>query len=136
MQFGVIERRTPKTGSRGSFSRHFGTNIKAKRIKVIEELVETEKAYCNDLDIIVNVFLEPLEQVNLLPKSSIDAIFSNVRDIQKVTHCHCLNEKVNRLFCSNITRKVNLGNIASNFVRWVVYFILLTLSRFNFVHCT
>jgi len=53
-----------------------------KRIRVIKELLESEKAHVHALDIVVERYMRPLMISNSLPPSTIRAIFSNLELIR------------------------------------------------------
>jgi len=50
-------------------------------MEVIEELVHTEETYIQNLKVIVNLFLKPLEEKNILNKVQLSNLFSNVQFI-------------------------------------------------------
>eukprot|EP01114_Cavostelium_apophysatum_P022237 TRINITY_DN7982_c0_g1_i1.p1 TRINITY_DN7982_c0_g1~~TRINITY_DN7982_c0_g1_i1.p1 ORF type:complete len:872 (-),score=270.52 TRINITY_DN7982_c0_g1_i1:25-2640(-) len=51
---------------------------KTPRNKVLRELIETEKDYIVDLEVIGNVFLKPIRQKKLMNAKEIEDVFSNV----------------------------------------------------------
>jgi hypothetical protein len=53
-----------------------------KRLRVVKELFESEKAHVHALDIVVERYLRPLMMSNLLPPSTVRAIFSNLELIR------------------------------------------------------
>ena len=53
-----------------------------KRLRVIRELLESEKAHVNALGIVVERYLRPLIQTGILEFSTIRAIFSNLELIR------------------------------------------------------
>eukprot|EP01087_Luapelamoeba_hula_P006892 TRINITY_DN1699_c0_g1_i2.p1 TRINITY_DN1699_c0_g1~~TRINITY_DN1699_c0_g1_i2.p1 ORF type:complete len:913 (+),score=168.52 TRINITY_DN1699_c0_g1_i2:275-3013(+) len=54
------------------------------RIKVVEELVETERMYIKDLEVLIKIFLFPLQAMAFLPEQGISTIFSNVEILLNV----------------------------------------------------
>ncbi|KAM9989947.1 hypothetical protein ACTFIY_005993 [Dictyostelium cf. discoideum] len=61
---------------------HTGESIEEKnkrfRIKIINELIETERDYVRDLNIVVEVFLNPIREKQLLSAKDINSLFSNI----------------------------------------------------------
>jgi len=56
-----------------------------KKKKLIEELLQTEQSYVNDLEVAVRVFLQPIRDKQLLPgKQEVAALFSNIEAILDV----------------------------------------------------
>lgn len=49
------------------------------RNKVVNELIKTERDYIKDLEIIIKLFIEPLEEEGILTKEELKDIFSNIR---------------------------------------------------------
>ena len=54
------------------------------RMAVINEFLDTEKAYIEDLGVLTNVFLFPIRATSLLPAEDISTIFSNVEDLEPI----------------------------------------------------
>eukprot|EP01114_Cavostelium_apophysatum_P005323 TRINITY_DN1615_c1_g2_i1.p1 TRINITY_DN1615_c1_g2~~TRINITY_DN1615_c1_g2_i1.p1 ORF type:complete len:637 (-),score=180.86 TRINITY_DN1615_c1_g2_i1:36-1946(-) len=84
------------------------------RNKVINEVIGTERQYVDDLETILNVFLNPLKSANLIPKDSVGAIFSNVE----------LLVGVNRVLCEDLeeqARKYGGDKIGSSFIKLADY---------------
>ena len=51
------------------------------RIAIIKEIIHTERDYVNDLEVLVNFYLKPLETYGILKKDFKDAIFGNVENL-------------------------------------------------------
>eukprot|EP01102_Stenamoeba_stenopodia_P010323 TRINITY_DN309_c0_g1_i4.p1 TRINITY_DN309_c0_g1~~TRINITY_DN309_c0_g1_i4.p1 ORF type:complete len:717 (-),score=274.45 TRINITY_DN309_c0_g1_i4:159-2309(-) len=54
------------------------------REKIVQEIIETEKEYVEDLEIIINVFLIPLSDHTILTQEEIYSVFTNIETIHKV----------------------------------------------------
>jgi len=52
-------------------------------MRVVQELLETERVHVAALDTAISHYLDPLSQTNILPNSTIKAIFSNLELIYK-----------------------------------------------------
>ncbi|KAN0032251.1 hypothetical protein ACTFIV_006132 [Dictyostelium citrinum] len=67
---------------------HTGESIEEKnkrfRIKIINELIETERDYVRDLNIVVEVFLNPIREKQLLSAKDINALFSNIEILYSI----------------------------------------------------
>eukprot|EP01125_Pyxidicula_operculata_P011486 TRINITY_DN375_c2_g1_i1.p1 TRINITY_DN375_c2_g1~~TRINITY_DN375_c2_g1_i1.p1 ORF type:complete len:699 (-),score=169.83 TRINITY_DN375_c2_g1_i1:1198-3294(-) len=62
-----------------------GTPLKTKRSEVLKEIVCTEKAYVQDLTILIDVYANPLSvDTSIIEKEENDAIFLNVKEILKL----------------------------------------------------
>lgn len=57
------------------------------RSKVIQEIIDTEQDYANDLQVVIEVFLQPLrEEENILTENEISAMFLNVEELFEVSN--------------------------------------------------
>ncbi|KAM9963611.1 hypothetical protein ACTFIW_006847 [Dictyostelium discoideum] len=67
---------------------HTGESIEEKnkrfRIKIINELIETERDYVRDLNIVVEVFLNPIREKQLLSAKDINSLFSNIEILYSI----------------------------------------------------
>ncbi|KAL6072759.1 Round spore [Balamuthia mandrillaris] len=59
-------------------------SLETRRQQVTEEIISTEEDYVRDLDIIIDVFLKPLREGELLNKTQIMNVFSNIEMIATV----------------------------------------------------
>ena len=76
---------SPITENKPSISPDIKTKTnESKRREVLQELIQTEVQYIENLDVILNVFLEPLRQGNILDKVQLSSVFSNVEAIYPV----------------------------------------------------
>ena len=51
--------------------------------KIIAEVIETEKAYVDDLDTMLRVYVRPARKLQILTAEQKSEIFSNVEDLSK-----------------------------------------------------
>ena len=51
--------------------------------KIIAEVIETEKAYVDDLDTMLRVYVRPARKLQILTAEQKSEIFSNVEDLAK-----------------------------------------------------
>lgn len=58
--------------------------INKARLNVFNEILYTERDYVRDLELIVELFVNPLQKKNILDSASIQAIFSNIEVIIKI----------------------------------------------------
>ncbi|KAH3766035.1 calmodulin-binding protein [Pelomyxa schiedti] len=58
--------------------------LERSRLHVMQELCFTEENYVADLEIIISVFLTPLETVDFVTEKDISTIFINIRDLPPV----------------------------------------------------
>ncbi|KAK5582398.1 hypothetical protein RB653_003981 [Dictyostelium firmibasis] len=87
---------------------HIGESIEEKnkrfRIKIINELIETERDYVRDLNIVVEVFLNPIREKQLLSAKDVNALFSNIEILYSI-NMNVLKEleKERDPLCENIS---------------------------------
>ncbi|OUM66294.1 hypothetical protein PIROE2DRAFT_59475 [Piromyces sp. E2] len=55
-----------------------------KRQEVIYEMIDTERDYVNDLSIIIELYIKPIRNNNLLQKKDLNTLFSNVEQLYGV----------------------------------------------------
>ncbi|KAL6067253.1 RHO1 GDP-GTP exchange protein 2 [Balamuthia mandrillaris] len=67
-----------------------------KRQDVIFELIETEKQYVQDLNILIEVYLKPIQERQLLSRQEIGVIFSNIEAIHRDVNKGLLEELLAR----------------------------------------
>jgi len=58
------------------------TNV--KRQEVIYEMIDTERDYVNDLSIIIELYIKPIRNNNILQKRDLNTLFSNVEQLYGV----------------------------------------------------
>ena len=63
-----------------------------RRREILEELIETERNYLSDLEVIINVFYIPLQEKSLLAKEQMYKLFSNIQDIYNTVNVNFLKE--------------------------------------------
>lgn len=87
-----------------------------KRLRVVRELLETERAHVSSLGIAISNYYEPLTEISILPKTTIRAIFSNLEVIRNwnQTFLACLEAE---LECGE-----TLGGV---FLQMVCYYYLV-----------
>eukprot|EP00633_Aureoumbra_lagunensis_P013027 CAMPEP_0197361804 /NCGR_PEP_ID=MMETSP0893-20130614/63587_1 /TAXON_ID=44058 ORGANISM="Aureoumbra lagunensis, Strain CCMP1510" /NCGR_SAMPLE_ID=MMETSP0893 /ASSEMBLY_ACC=CAM_ASM_000539 /LENGTH=694 /DNA_ID=CAMNT_0042883417 /DNA_START=95 /DNA_END=2179 /DNA_ORIENTATION=+ len=56
----------------------------AHRMKIFEEILETETNYVRDLGVICHSFLIPIEKRELLKRDEIDKVFGNVSELRRI----------------------------------------------------
>jgi len=118
-----------------------------KRQEVIYEMIDTERDYVNDLSIIIELYIEPLKNNNIISKKDLNTLFSNVEQIYGVNKellslfekrqkenpyvdeigdiWLTMNEylKMYLLYCSNyayaLTKLENLKSSSKNFTKFL-----------------
>lgn len=58
-----------------------------RRLKIVQEIVQTEMNYINTLGIVIRVFLDPLRMANLVPLVTVHTIFCDF-EVFQVLHTH------------------------------------------------
>ncbi|KAJ1459754.1 Dbl homology domain-containing protein, partial [Pelagophyceae sp. CCMP2097] len=61
------------------------------RLKIFEEIFESEANYVRDLGVICHVFMAPIEKHDIMSREELDRIFSNVRELRQI-HCELLSK--------------------------------------------
>ncbi|KAM8808519.1 rho guanine nucleotide exchange factor 38 [Eudromia elegans] len=56
----------------------------AKRVKIIAELIQTEKDYINDLDLCIREVIQPLRSTQIV-RFDVDGLFSNIESVHQVS---------------------------------------------------
>ena len=56
----------------------------AHRMKIFEEILESEMNYVRDLGVICHVFLAPIEKDEMLKREEVDKVFANVRELRQI----------------------------------------------------
>lgn len=51
------------------------------RVAVLQELIDTERIYLVDMEVLINVFVFPMKMTSVVPPSDLGVIFSNVEDV-------------------------------------------------------
>ncbi|ORY22366.1 Dbl homology domain-containing protein [Neocallimastix californiae] len=72
-----------------------------QRQVTIYKMIETEKNYVSDILIIIQYYINPMRENNLLNKKDLSALFSNLEQIYGLNKCEYL--KMYILYCSNYT---------------------------------
>jgi len=101
------------------------------RMSVVKEFIETERDYINDVEVLTNVFIFPLKATQMLPKTDIEVLFSNIEDVVPihVSFLKQLEQKVTEQKESGQPQHdVQLGDI---FVRFFHYFKLYSIYASN-----
>eukprot|EP01104_Vermistella_antarctica_P021102 TRINITY_DN9334_c0_g1_i1.p1 TRINITY_DN9334_c0_g1~~TRINITY_DN9334_c0_g1_i1.p1 ORF type:complete len:755 (-),score=167.03 TRINITY_DN9334_c0_g1_i1:68-2332(-) len=60
------------------------SKVLRKRKAVVEELLQTERSYVQDLELLLRVFLTPLREKEILSKQELSALFSNIESLLPV----------------------------------------------------
>jgi hypothetical protein len=55
-----------------------------KRQEIIYEMIDTERDYVNDLSIIIELYIQPLERDNIISKKDFNTLFSSIEQIYGV----------------------------------------------------
>ncbi|XP_033124075.1 protein still life, isoform SIF type 1-like isoform X2 [Anneissia japonica] len=106
--------------------------VAASRLrKVIMELIDTERGYLKDLNVLVGRYLEPLQTESFLSADEIDSLFGNVKEIIKFqkTFLGCLEDSLEvESGFTNLTDptafKPVLVSIGDSFLLYMDYFKL------------
>ncbi|XP_025964593.2 rho guanine nucleotide exchange factor 38 [Dromaius novaehollandiae] len=56
----------------------------AKRVKIIAELIQTEKGYINDLDLCIREVIQPLRNKQIV-RFDVDGLFSNIESVYQIS---------------------------------------------------
>jgi len=56
----------------------------AHRLKIFEEILESETNYVRDLGVICHIFLAPIEKHDILKRDDVDKVFGNVRELRQI----------------------------------------------------
>ena len=56
----------------------------AHRMKIFEEILESETNYVRDLGVICHIFLAPIEKHEILKRDDVDKVFGNVRELRQI----------------------------------------------------
>lgn len=81
------ERMAPQAGSLGSPLETEEQRIKrmmSRREKIIAEMVQTEKDYLNDLDLCIQMVVDPLRRLQIA-RFDVDGLFSNVESVHQIS---------------------------------------------------
>ncbi|XP_071956692.1 protein still life, isoforms C/SIF type 2-like isoform X2 [Antedon mediterranea] len=106
--------------------------VAASRLrKVIMELIDTERGYLKDLNVLVGRYLEPLQSESFLSADEIDSLFGNVKEIIKFqkTFLRCLEDSLGddaefESLCDPASYNPVLYSISDSFLRYMDYFKL------------
>lgn len=104
-------------------------NMKDKRLRVVRELLESEKAHVHALGIVIERYLRPLTQSDIIEFSTIRAIFSNLELIRNW----------NQTFLAALEAHLECGDTFGDLFMEMVrahFKIKNTLHFFNFCSCS
>lgn len=90
------------------------------RRKAIEEILTSEKSYIAQLDKLVNFFVNPLKNLNLIDMGSHTALFGQLELIHNIN-----NELMTRL-------EVDLDDVANAFLRLAPFFKIYSVYAFDY----
>lgn len=96
-----------------------------KTNEVFHELLETERSYVTNLRIIVEIFLKPLREQNILTKIQLSNIFSNVETIYQQVNTPLLEH------LEQITSEDRIAEIGEVFVEYASLFKLYAVYCSN-----
>ncbi|NWI12048.1 ARH38 factor, partial [Crypturellus soui] len=84
------EKMAPQAGSCSSASspqeneEQIARQMMAKRVKIIAELIQTEKDYINDLDLCIREVIQPLRNTQIV-RLDVDGLFSNIESVHQIS---------------------------------------------------
>uniref|UniRef100_A0A8C8RLU3 Rho guanine nucleotide exchange factor 38 n=1 Tax=Pelusios castaneus TaxID=367368 RepID=A0A8C8RLU3_9SAUR len=84
------EKMAPQTGSMSPVTslqeneEHLTKRMMAKRVKIIAELVQTEKDYLNDLELCIREVVTPLRNKEVV-RFDVDGLFSNIESVHQIS---------------------------------------------------
>jgi len=55
-----------------------------KKSKILKEMIETEKSYVKDLEVVVQIYLQPLRKAQVVSAEELRKIFFNIEDVKTV----------------------------------------------------
>ena len=102
------------------------------RQQVLHEFVLTEKAYLNDIFVLLEVFLFPIRNNNILSKTELKTIFGNIETLITV-NIEIFYEMIKYFDDFEVKKDLPIGKIFLMFVSGIFYFFK-TLNDFLFTH--
>uniref|UniRef100_A0A8B9Q2R1 Rho guanine nucleotide exchange factor 38 n=1 Tax=Apteryx owenii TaxID=8824 RepID=A0A8B9Q2R1_APTOW len=84
------EKMAPQAGSSSSATspqenkEQITRQMMAKRVKIIAELMQTEKDYINDLDLCIREVIQPLRNKQIV-RFDVDGLFSNIESVHQIS---------------------------------------------------
>ncbi|PVU96477.1 hypothetical protein BB561_001151 [Smittium simulii] len=117
--------KSPKRASILSVAQLEPQNVQKQYYNVAKELLETEKVYVEGLSKIVNKYLIPLSESEILTKAEIKTLFSNIKVIYDLHNIHLLQDLIE-------DEKTQFSNIGSIVTKYTPLFKLYTEYINNF----
>eukprot|EP01114_Cavostelium_apophysatum_P015535 TRINITY_DN4249_c0_g1_i1.p1 TRINITY_DN4249_c0_g1~~TRINITY_DN4249_c0_g1_i1.p1 ORF type:complete len:916 (+),score=312.20 TRINITY_DN4249_c0_g1_i1:107-2854(+) len=87
------------------------------RVEVLSEIMMSERYYVRDLELVINLFLRPVQNNDLLSREESEALFSNIELILKVNQ-EILNYMIQDF---QMTKNIQLVNVGLLFLKMVDY---------------
>ncbi|KAF3815490.1 hypothetical protein GH733_016443 [Mirounga leonina] len=82
------EKMTPQAGASATETltqeEHQMQRMMAKRLKIIKELIQTEKDYLNDLELCIREVVQPLRNKQI-DRLDVDSLFSNIESVHQIS---------------------------------------------------
>ncbi|NXU36083.1 ARH38 factor, partial [Drymodes brunneopygia] len=75
---------TPATPPQENEEEEVSRRMMAKRVKIIEELLQTEKGYISDLDLCIKEVIQPLREKQIA-RLDVDGLFSNIELVHQLS---------------------------------------------------
>jgi len=97
------------------------------RVEVTNEILISERYYVRDLELVVDLFLNPVRSLSLLTESEIGALFSNIELILKVNH-QILQNLLSDFQEAQSIQELNIGGV---FLQMVEYLKIYSIYSSN-----
>ncbi|CAO3699612.1 hypothetical protein G6F70_003870 [Rhizopus microsporus] len=91
----------------------------AKRLNIIDELVETEESYSRDLFILCNHFFKIIKRVRYINQEDFDALSRNLTSLAREQEMFC---EAIKIAVNKDRKEMSITNLSNCFILWKEYF--------------